>query len=902
MNAQSEVAMRSLVSRLLLSCSFVITIVSSAAGQRGQISVLQGTVYDPTGAPLPGATVMVSSPQLIGGPHTTENDEFGRYRFTALAPGTYGLSATRDGFQPLRRTGVELPPGLGIVVDLELALGGVDTGLEVVGSTPAVDVRSSASPHLIERQLLETLPVLSRTIGDYLQLAPGVTAGVAFGGAAGTYAVRMDGTTGNDPVQGRSDAQPSVYWLEALQVVSLGASAEHGEYTSALLNAITRSGANRYAGLGEYWWTRPTWAKWVDLLEWWDASAQLGGPVLRDRVWFFAGGEYFRNAWRPGGYSTGPRTPEEPKAVQTERKALVKLTTAPTRAMRIEGFLEREELDSRNGNASPLVRPEARAMFAARRDFHNVRVTWSLSDRTLLEASYGSFFGRNANGPADSAGRAGPPPRRDEATGVMSVNTPSFAESTRHVWAARSSVTRELRRTSFGSHELKAGVELERSSVRDAAGYPGGALFLDRDGVPDVVWFWNGWLYRPAHSRTSLYAQDIWHFGRFTLEPGIRVGFYDSMLPDTTARLYENHSISPRIGLAWDITANHASVVRAHYGHYHDSMATRFYEAFDPAGDTPTFVARVRGPNDFELVTIRPAVDAANTRIDPNVKHSYAEEWFAGAEHELWPRVSLKAQYIRRNTRNAIGYVDIGSTWTPVAAVDPGPDGRAGTTDDREPLTIFLNHRPEDASFVMTNPDGAWRRYDAVQFIGTRRGADGWALQASYKWAHTRGSFDNDHGSNASNTDMAANGNFANPNRAINSVGRTVHDRRHDTKLLGTYTIPYWGGVRISGIARFVSGAPWARLVNSFDPRTGAVIVVEPVGTRELPAVKELDVRVEKTFTPRGRVVATAYADVFNAADRVVPLRVNQTSGSAFERVTTWSQPRRFRLGVRIRF
>jgi hypothetical protein len=202
----------------------------------------------------------------------------------------------------------------------------------------------------------------------------------------------------------------------------------------------------------------------------------------------------------------------------------------------------------------------------------------------------------------------------------------------------------------------------------------------------------------------------------------------------------------------------------------------------------------------------------------------------------------------------------------------------------------------------MTNPAGAWRHFDAIQFVGARRFADGWSLQASYSWGRTVGSFDNENGSNAANTDLASNGNFTNPNRAINTTGRTVFDRRHDVRVFGTYAFPYWGGVRVSGIYRYTSGAPWGRTVDSFDPRTQSAILVEPVGTRELPAANEADLRLEKTLTLRTRSVAGIYLDIFNLADHVVARNVIQNSGSAFGTAFRWTEPRRFRVGVRVTF
>ena len=884
----------------VLTALTVATAVPARA-QRGQTAGLAGLVRDATDAPLAGVVITVASPQQIGGPQTVRSDAEGQYRFAALLPGTYTLTASLQGFETLHRRGVELPAGLGLTLDLALTVAPVDTTVEVIGVVPAVDVRSSASPQLIERELLENLPIESRAVSAYIDLAPGIARGVALGGAAGANPISVDGTNATDPVQHEPQGAPVVQWLDSLQVVSVGANAEYGEYTTARLNAVTRSGTNRFSGLGEYWWTRSAWAKWNELLEWSNSDGQLGGPIARDRVWFFAGTEYYKNVYRVSAFASQPRTPDEPLADSRERKLIAKLTTAPATALRLEGYATRNTGDSINGNAGPRFKPEALALFSGGQDLQNLRLTWTLRDRTLVEAHYGRFHGLSGQGPTVASQRDGPPPHIDLATRVFSVNYPQIIYSARTVSSGQVAITRFVT-GSTGAHEFKAGVEHERAGVQDDFRYPGNMRFLDRDGQPELVDFWNGAHYRPAHHRTSLFLRDNWQRGRLTLEPGVRMGFYDSTVPNPASAPYSNHSTSPRLGAAWDVSPDHRTVVRAHYGRYHDAMSTRFYEYLDRFADTTVIEARVLGPNQFEEVARFGGEVEANTVIDPGVKHSYVEEWLAGVEREIWPRLSIKAQYIRRNTRNTIGFIDTGSTWVPIAVVDPGPDGVSGTADDGGPLTIYVNPQSTEAHYVMTNPQGAWRHYDAVQLIGARRHANGWSAQLSYTWGRTVGSFDNENGSNAANTDVGNNGNFVNPNKTINTVGRTVFDRRHDVRAFGTYTIPFWGGVRASGIYQFTSGVPWARLVNSFDPRTQAEVRVEPIGTRELPATSGLDVRVEKTFPVRHGIVAGLYADVYNATNHLVASNINQYSGSAFSQITGYTAPRRFRLGLRATF
>jgi outer membrane receptor protein involved in Fe transport len=888
--------------RAITVALFVWVTTSDAAAQRGQQAGLGGTVTDATGAVLAGVQLTITSPQLIGGPQTTESDATGVYRFPALLPGSYALTAAHPGFERLERSGIELPVGIAVTLDVRLRLTPVATRVDVEGVVPAIDVQSSSSPATIERALLENLPApLSRSIVDVAELIPGITRGVGFGGPAFVMPISIDGTGSNDPQIGFPAALPSINWLDSMQAVSVAAPAEYGENTNARINVVTRSGANQLSGLGEYWWTLSRWTTWGDeLYEWWNAAGQAGGPILRDRLWFFGGVDYFRNTYRPFRF-TGPRPPGEPAVENHEPRLLLKLSAAPSAAMRLEGFIERHDGRSYNTNAGPAVSPEAVANSRNAERLYNLRYTWRLSDRTLFEARYGRFDSDSESGPASEEGRSGPAPHFDQATRVNSVNVQQFGETVRRVHAVHAALTTHVDGFAAKSHDVKVGLEHEQARKLQSSRYPGDMLFLDRDGQPELVWLWPGETTRPTVNRTSLFVQDTWRLSeRITLEPGLRIGIYRSSLPDTNAGLYENHSVSPRVGAAWDVTADHRTVVRAHYGHYNEGIYTAMIAFLDPLAQSPIITARVVGPGQFEEIS-RTAVTLDQTSFDPDAGHMYAEEYFAGIEREVVPRLSLRAQYIRRNTRNSLGYIDTGSTWTPADVVDPGPDGRTDTPDDGSLMTIYYNHDPSMARYVLTNPPGAWRRYDALQVVADRRYASGWSLQASYTWGRTGGNFDNDAASNAASSDLASNGNFANPNRAILSTGRTVHDRRHDLKVYGTYAVPFWG-LRVSGVYRYMSGAPFARVVTSFPPETQTfAIYAEPVGTYEESAISGADLRVEKTVRVRSASIGL-YGDLYNVTNRIVVARVNNVSGSAFGQPRAWTSPREFRASVRVAF
>jgi carboxypeptidase family protein len=898
----------------LCTCVFVAALESTAAAQLGQTATLSGAVTDTTGASVADVTLTVSSPQLIGGARQTNTRPDGRYRLASLAPGTYEITIAHPGFRTVRHSGVDLLPGFNLTLDLRLEISPLAETVHVTSAAPTIDVHTSSAPTLINREFIDHLP-LDRRVIEFVNLAPGVAANTAFGGSLSANPFSLDGTDVNEPGWGSPIATPNANWIDAVQVVALGANAEYGEFTGARTNAITRSGANRFSGLFEYWATSANWTgnnrgsltsslaerfRPVEVLELWDTSEQVGGPIVRDRFWFFAGVEYFKYARRPAAFASSPRTDDEPRALTREPKMLVKLTAAPTRSLRLEGYVEYEDTKVTNTNAGPLVRPEALASVQQPAHADNLRLSWPLRDRMLVEARYGGFDWDQTGGPTPPNSREGPPSHFDTFTSVRSVNSQSFSDMDVGTHSVAGTLTRHADRILASSHTFKAGAEHEWAHGTFSSGYPGGASYLDYNGAPDQLILWPGSTYRGSQRRTGIYAQDNWRVHeRVTIEPGVRIGLYDGSVPLEGAS-YQNTAVSLRVGAAWDVARDHRSVIRAHYGRYHDPLVTTFYDFLDPMSQTPTIVMQADSSGQFHELTRFAA--ATRYGMDPDAKHSFADQYFVGVERQLPARVSVRVHYVRRSFKEALGFIDEGSTWTPVSVTDPGPDGRAGTSDDGGVITVFNNYTPSDQQLVFTNPPGAFRRYNAFQLAGSRAHGRGLHVEAFYTWARTHGSFNNEFSSNAGSNDMGTNGVFVNPNRAINSVGRTSRDVRHDAKVLATYSVPYWGGVRVSLVYRYTSGRPWARIAGFGALTQLAGIRVEPIGSREYPATNIADVRVEKTFRLGQVPTVGLFLNVFNLGNQGIPFNINQMSGSNFGLPLAWIEPRRVRAGVRLVF
>ncbi|MDO8678390.1 MAG: TonB-dependent receptor [Acidobacteriota bacterium] len=596
-----------------------------------------------------------------------------------------------------------------------------------------------------------------------------------------------------------------------------------------------------------------------------------------------------------------PKTLNEPKYDATERKFITKLTSALSSAIRAEGYYEYGDLDVTGTNAGPLVRPEALAIGNRAETMWNARLLWTLSSRAFLELRHGGHNATSYFGPPDNR-LSGPPGHYDQLTGVTSINTLSVSD-----WLSRP-VTTGAHFTYFagghpgGNHEIRTGFEYEHARLRTFDGFVGGRAFLDYDGQPDKVDLWDGATYRPTHSRNTFYAQDTWSAtDRLTLNLGVRAGLYRGSVPGHQGA-FSAHSLSPRIGGAWDVTGDHRTVLRAHYGRYHDQMVTSFYDFLDPLSQNPETVATVVGPNQFVDPFTYPT--AATAAMDPDIRYPFVEEYLVGAERQLPWGIAAKAQYISRDFKDSIGFTDPSRIWQPVERIDPGPDGRRGTTDDGGPVTVFFDQDPSRSAPLLTNPKGAYRRYRGVQLIGSKRYAKATEFQASYTWSRTVGSYNNGTLSNAANNDLGINGVFVNQNKALNAEGRTLQDFTHQVKILGTYRLSPWGGLNVSGVYRYHSGRPWARTAGGFGSQTlGVGIYMEPWGSRELPAVNTLDLRLEKTWKPSQKLATLGvFADVFNVGNQGVALRNTNVSGPNFGVPAEWLEPRTLRAGVRLMF
>jgi hypothetical protein len=279
-------------------------------------AVLTGTVRDAQGGVLPGATVEVSSPALIEKVRIAVTDGAGQWRVVDLRTGTYTIVATLPGFNTFRREGVQLAGSQTLTIPIELRVGGIQESITVTGETPVVDVQSARREVVIDRELIETIPA-TRAVGSLLNATPGLTVGdtgfalsptmtffSANGGANNEGRMAVNGMT----VGAARSGGVSSYVYDAVGVeevaVRVGGGLGETDTGGPIMNIIPRSGGNTFQGTG-FLSTAGDWSRGDNLndslraiglnetpgiIQAHDASVSYGGPILRDRLWFF--GQY----------------------------------------------------------------------------------------------------------------------------------------------------------------------------------------------------------------------------------------------------------------------------------------------------------------------------------------------------------------------------------------------------------------------------------------------------------------------------------------------------------------------------------------------------------------------------------------------------------------------------------
>ena len=302
--------MRERVLRVLLLCALVASLPSIVYAQ-----ALAGVVRDPSGAVLPGVTVEAASPALIEKVRSVVTDGTGQYRIVDLRPGTYTLTFTLPGFNTVARTGIELSGSGTVTVNSEMSVGGLEETITVAGETPVVDVQNATRQAVMSGELVASVPA-ARSWNGLLLLMPGVTGTpnsmqltpsmITFGIHGGPTSEGRLLVGGMNVGASRGGGGVSGYQVNTgnVEEVTFATSGGLGEVETGgpYMNIVPKTGGNDFTGGSSFFYSNQSLQSSNftdelraaglrspgDLLELWDVDVSLGGPIKKDKLWFFA--------------------------------------------------------------------------------------------------------------------------------------------------------------------------------------------------------------------------------------------------------------------------------------------------------------------------------------------------------------------------------------------------------------------------------------------------------------------------------------------------------------------------------------------------------------------------------------------------------------------------------------
>ncbi|MGD1009133.1 MAG: carboxypeptidase regulatory-like domain-containing protein [Candidatus Aminicenantales bacterium] len=864
--------------RPFLIIVIVVALASIALAQSRETGAIRGVVTDEQNAPLPGVNVTLSGGNLMGG-RTFVTGASGEFRFPALPPGEYQIKAELQGFGTVLREQIRLTTTTTLTADIKMKQSTLAEQVTVVAQSPTVDVKSTETASVtLSNEVLRNIPY-SQFTADIVNMAPGVNNNVAYGGSQDTgIAYSMDGVNVADPEGGSAWVFLDHNIIEEAKVMGVGLPAEYGNFTGVIFNLVTKSGGNQFAGhvelnfqgkAGDWpnglWQTTNNQAYAADfpgltspLSKLLDMNAHLGGPIVRDKLWFYAGLQYYRSQDYPTGF---------PQAVDYKQpRGFAKLTAQLTHNLNITASVEIDNYKGVNRDGSATVSPEATVTQDSPEVVANFSLTQILSPTTFFDVKAAYFSGYYYLNPVAGKDIYS---HFDYADNMLRDSSGYYFYADRSRFQANASLTHYVEDFIKGSHEFKFGAELERSTIRDRWGYTGtgGPLgnsvrYFDYGGQPYLAYQYGGYDANTRYTRLEGFLQDSWQITkRLNINAGVRLSQNWGQVKGVSGNMYDAGRIAPRIGFTFDLLGDKTTILKAHYGQFTEAMLAYYLDRMNPASAYTDYVGYEWDSGAGQWDEFLRTVHENLFHMDPNIKHPYMEQFTVGIERELFKDSSLSVTYINRTWKNLIGVVDRDADYTPIQVTVPDL-GQTFTIYERTPETVnthdylITNYTTASSPWVLLNPV---RKYEGLEVLFNKRFSNRWQLLASYVLSRATGTINNDMAADFGRFTIATD-----PNTWIFAQGHLTNDPTNMIKLQGSYLIP-WVDVSFNAYFRAITGDAWTtQFLTDLLNQGRVTFFTEPRGTNHYAMQTTLDIRLEKIFTLAKKYRLGLILDVFN--------------------------------------
>ncbi len=895
---------------------------------------ITGTVRDADGSPLPGVTVEISSPSLIGGVQAQVTSDKGTYRFVNLPPGTYKLVFKLEGFQTVERENVKLSVGRTVIINMVLQQATIEESITVTAAAPVVDPTQSTLSHVFTKDDIEKLPMGRWSFFDVIKFAPGMlmTAQqtdriVAFGSNSESNSFRVDGVELSSPSIGTGWVEVSQEAIEEVETIGLGAPAEFGSFTGAVVNVVTKSGSNTFHGALAYYgqydaltadnnpWkvldpgvppeeaqNYPDSAYSYHLDKYYSAAFNLGGPVVKDRLWFY--GSYERVEDKASYWNTYPGYAVNYPA----KKAFFKLTGQASNRHKLSGSIYWEKLEWPD-MPRYWVEPQCLATETAENYSWNFLYTWQVSNDSFFEVKYAGYLTNDDYLPNN--GDLETPPHFDWGTGEVwggCWTAPWVWTEYRH--QAHVNFSHFAEDFLGGDHEFKIGVQYYEADTRYYEAYCGERYYYDYFGYPYYL-YQRDVYYVGAHEREwGAFVDDSWKIGdRLTLNLGIRFDYLNAFVPELpvmdgwngpTGEKYpavkdmiDWKTFSPRLGLVFSITSDQKTLLKANYGRYYDKDCA---DNWDYPGPNMTDLHVYYYDWDVgDYVHWYTITGESSYVLDPKLKRPYADLFAIGLERELLPDFKMGLTFIYKEQRDLLGIEERAGHYEKVAMVSP---------DNGETYILYNQLDVGNVAYWITNPSNYEQFYRALMLSLYKRYSHNWMLNASVTYSKSWGLNNLGRATSATQQAIIWYGGYMgqDPNDLINAYGRMPSDRPWILKVQAGYTLPL--DIMASFNWVYQTGRPYISFTQ-FRLNQGRVkVIAEPRGKHRLPNWSVVDFRLQKTFNITDRVKLLATIDVWNVfnANTVIGYASYDMWKSYYLEPRGIFYPRRAQIGIRLQF
>jgi hypothetical protein len=589
---------------MLVALLVAVPALAQTAGQ------LRGTVVDDEGFGVPRVTLTLEGDRLIGGTQVKQSDDAGNYVFIELPPGSYSLTASKDGFSTVKYGGIVVNVGRSTTQNVTVSTGAGET-IEVEGTRPVVDVEDTSRGQVLTKEFLERIPT-GRSYQSAVQMANGVVGGSnpSMGGAAfneNTY--MLDGANITDPVTGTFSLNFNYDAIQQIEVLLGGFMPEYGQSLGGIINVVTESGTNNLEFDTSVFYTNGTLGSRMDARYTADGfqlgptdfdrafqtiqiAGKVSGPIVRDRAWFIVSYQHSRTLIA----NTGIPLPRDFDA----HYVLGKLTIQPNSEHRITSFLQLDPSAIDNLDQSDIfVKPEGQFRQYQGGFVTQLRWQWFLGSEANLDtqAVIQKSFIEIGSVPCTHNRNLGYHPCRiDEEESSEDWDTPGrsgvngaydsvnygrfyFDDRYRYQVSSKLSLL-SLEDPLGGTHDFKAGVEGVQTVWDQLNGYSGNTLYVDLNGTSwDPLTFQSHYRweitgpikFRTTGSQWNFFVQDAWKpISNLVIKGGVR---YDNsvMRNDIGDPVVAQALWGPRLYASWDPFGDQKTKIAGGYGRFNDA-------------------------------------------------------------------------------------------------------------------------------------------------------------------------------------------------------------------------------------------------------------------------------------------------------------------------------------------